>query len=145
MPCRITFSPTGYEQFPFFTNSSSFWERQESQPQLVGGDASLHLFFIFLLTQQSILWASLRALPCLPSLSAPPPPPSSRGGRLVSAGPIGKQRPKMYFPVSFPSLTSKHSNGPRKNVAGPQFLLTMIFIATVPRPPPRKFDKSQNL
>lgn len=72
-------------------------------------------------------------------------PPCSRGGRPVSAGAIGKQRQKMCFPVSFPSLTSKHSNRSRKNVAGPQFLLTIIFIATVPRPPPRKFDKSQNL
>ena len=69
----------------------------------------------------------------------------SRGGRPVSAGTIEKQRPKMYLPVSFPSSTSKHSNRSRKNVAGPQFLLTMNFITTAPRPPPRKFDKSQNL
>ena len=72
-------------------------------------------------------------------------PPCSRGGRPVSARPIGKQRPKIYFPVSFPSSTNKHSNRSRKNTMRPQFLLTMIFIATAPRPPPRKFDKSQNL
>lgn len=66
---------------------------------------------------------------CLPHSSAPPPPPCSRCGRPVSAKPIGKQRPKMYFPVPFPSLTSKHSNGSRKNTMRPQFLLTMISIA----------------
>ena len=67
----------------------------------------------------------------LPSSSTPPPPPSgSRGGRPVSARLIGKQRPKMYFPV--PSLlpTSKHSNRSRKSVAGPQFLLTMILSSS---------------
>ena len=64
---------------------------------------------------------------CLPSSSAPPPPPGSRGGRPVSAGPIGKQRPKMYFPVSFPSSTSKHSNRSRKNAVRPQFLFTTTF------------------
>lgn len=40
------------------------------------------------------------------------PPPGSRCGRPVSAKPIGKQRPKIYFPVSSPSLTSKHSDRP---------------------------------
>ena len=81
----------------------------------------------------------------LPSSSTPPPLPCSRGGRSVSAGTIGKQRPEIYLPV--PSLlpTSKHSNRSRKNVVGPQFLLTMISIAAALRPPPRKFDKSQNL
>ena len=53
--------------------------------------------------------------------------PSSRGGRPVSAGTIEKQRPEIYLPVSFPSPMSKHSDRSRKNVAGPQFLLTMIF------------------
>ena len=66
----------------------------------------------------------------LPSSSAPSPPPGSRGGRTVSAGPIVKQRPKMYFPVSSPSPMSKHSHGSRKNVAGPQFLLTMILLSS---------------
>lgn len=104
---------------------------------------SSSLPFISLLTQQSILRASICA--CLPSSSAPPPPPCSRGGRPVSAGPIGKQRPKIYLPVSSPSSTSKHSNGSRKNAVGPQFLSTMNSITTTSRPPPRKFDKSQNL
>ena len=58
----------------------------------------------------------------LPSSSAPPLPPSgSRGGRPVSAGTIGKQKPEMYLPVSFPSPMSKHSNRSRKSVVGPQF------------------------
>ena len=65
---------------------------------------------------------------CPPSSSTPPPPPSSRGGRPVSAGPIVKQRPKIYLPVSSPSLTSKHSNRSRKSVVGPQFLFTMILL-----------------
>lgn len=63
---------------------------------------------------------------CLPSSSAPPPP-GSRCDRPVSAKPIGKQRPKMYFPVSFPSSTSKHSNRSRKNAVRPQFLFTTTF------------------
>ena len=97
--------------------------------------------------QQSTLRACFRVrLP--PSYPARPllhPTSGSRCGRPVSAKPIGKQRPKIYFPVSFPSSTNKHSNRSRKNTMRPQFLLTMIFIATAPRPPPRKFDKSQNL
>lgn len=66
---------------------------------------------------------------CGPALVPPPlpaqlvrfllPPPGSRGGRPVSAKPIGKQRPKIYFPVSSPSLTSKHSDRPWKSVAEP--------------------------
>ena len=54
-------------------------------------------------------------------------PPCSRGGRPVSAKPIGKQRPKIYFPVSFPSSTNKHSNRSRKHTMRSQFLLTMIY------------------
>ena len=69
---------------------------------------------------------------CLPSSFALLPPPSSRGGRPVSAGPIEKQRSKMCFPVSFPSLMSKHSNRSRKN-AVPQFLLTMILLSSCRR------------
>ena len=118
----------GYEQFPFFTNSPSFWRRQKSQPQLVGrGCFPSSLPFISLLAQQSILRARSCACFLSASSSAPPPPSGSRGGRPVSAKPIGKQRPKMYFPVSFPSLTSKHSNGSWKNMMRPQFLLTMIY------------------
>ena len=84
--------------------------------------------------------------PAGPARPLASPTSGSRGGRPVAVGPIGKQRPKMYFPTSSPSLTSKHSDRPwQSQVAGPQFLLTMIFIATAPRPPPRKFDKSQNL
>ena len=102
-------------------------------------------FFHFLADSAKYPRSSPMPPSCLPSSSAPPPPSGSRGGRPVAAKPIGKQNPKMYLPVSFPSSTSKHSNRSRKNVAGPQFLLTMNFITTAPRPPPRKFDKSQNL
>ena len=83
-------------------------------------DAYLHLFLpSFYWAQQSTLRASSCAPSCLPSSFAPPPPPGSRGGRPVSAGPIGKQRPKMCFPTSSPSLTSKHSDRPWKNAAKP--------------------------
>ena len=109
----------GYEQFPFFTNSSNFWEPRQS-----GRDGRTFTFifpFHLLPIQQSTLRASsgTRLSACLSSSSAPPPPPCSRGGRPVSAKPIGKQRPKMNFPVSFPSPMSKHSNRSRKNVAKP--------------------------
>ena len=107
---------------------------------------SSSLLFIFLPIQQSTLRTnSCARLPAQLIVPACPPTSGSRCGRPVSAKPIGKQRPKIYFPVSFPSSTNKHSNRSRKNTMRPQFLLTMIFIATAPRPPPRKFDKSQNL
>ena len=85
--------------------------------------------FIFLLTQQS---------PCgvasVPAAAYPArrfsSPPFFRGGRPVAAGTIGKQRPKIYFPVSFPLPMGKHSNRSRKNVVGPQFLLTMILSSS---------------
>ena len=89
--------------------------------------------FISLPTQQSTLRASICTRFLLARLirsSALPPPPCSRGGRPVAVGSIGKQRPKIYFPVSFPSPMSKYSNGSRKNVAGPQFLLTMILSSS---------------
>ena len=47
--------------------------------------------------------------------------PSSRGGRPVSAKPIGKQKPEIYLPISSPSLTSKHSNRSRKNAVAAIF------------------------
>ena len=143
VPRRATFSPTEYEQFPFFSNLPSFWKQQMKRWR---GCLSSSLPFIFLLAQQSTLRAnSCARLPALLVVPARRPTSGSRGGRPVSVKPIGKQRPKMYFPVSSPSLMSKYSNGSRKNVAGPQFLLTMIYCHLAPRPPPRKFDKSQNL
>ena len=141
---RAIFSPTGYEQFPFFTNSPSFWEQRLMEKCVLSSSFPS----ISLPIQQSTPRASIctRFLPVqLVRSSTPSPPPCSRGGRPVSAGTIGKQRPKMCLPVSSSSLTSKHSNGPWKNTMRPQFLLTMIFIAAAQRPPPRKFDKSQNL
>ena len=47
---------------------------------------------------------AFRQLAC-PSPS--PPSPISRCGPSTAIGAIGKQRPKMRFPVSFPSLTNK--------------------------------------
>ena len=47
---------------------------------------------------------AFRYLACPPSS---PPSPSSRSGSSTSSEAIGKQRPKMRFPVSFPSLTNK--------------------------------------
>lgn len=118
-------SPTGDEQFPFFTNSSSFWERRMMEER-----SPSSLLFISLPTQQSTLWAnSVAHLSPATQLVRPPPPPGFRGGRPVSVGTIGKQRPKMSFPVSFPSPMSKYSNGPWKNAMRPQFLFVMIFIA----------------
>ena len=81
----------------------------------------------------------------LPSSFAPPPPPGSRCGRPVLAGPIGKQSPKIYFPVSFPSSTSKHSRMRWKKGRRRNFCLLQLFRHFAFRPPPRKFDKSQNL
>ena len=133
-PCYATFSPTGDEQFPFFTSSSNFWE-----PQLVErwrGACYLHLFLPspcqFSKAPCGPASGSAYRLPT--QLVRSSTPPCSRGGRPVSVKPIGKQRPKMYFPVSSPSLMSKYSNGSRKNVAGPQFLLTMIYCHLAPRP-----------
>ena len=136
--------PTEYEQFPFFSNLPSFWKQRRQRMERW---RCLHLFLSspcqFSKAPCGPASGSAYRLPT--QLVRSSTPPCSRGGRPVSAGSIGKQKPKIYFPVSFPSLMSKYSNGSRKNVAGPQFLLTMISIAAAPRPPSRKFDKSQNL
>ena len=116
-PCCAIFSPWGYEQFPFFTSSPSFWERWmvERRDLLPSSLPSISLP-----TQQSTPAGQHLCLAAqLIRSPAPPPPPSSRGGRPVSAKPIVKQRPKMCFPTSSPSLTSKHSDRPWKNVAKP--------------------------
>ena len=145
VPCHLL-PLWGDEQFPFFSSSSSFWEQRRQRQPVERGVLFPSLPFISLLIRQSILLADSGAR-CLPACPARPlhHPPGSRCGRPVSAKPIGKQRLKMYFPVSFPSSTSKHSNRSRKNAVRPQFLLTMIYYHFASRPPPRKFDKSQNL
>lgn len=43
-----------------------------------------------------------------------PPAPISRCGPSTADGAIGKQRPEMRFPVSFPSLMDKRTKGSRK-------------------------------
>ena len=138
--------PTGDEQFPFFTNSSSFWKQRRQRMERW---RCLHLFLSsscqFSKAPCGPTPVPARLLPAPLVVPARRPTSGSRCGRPVSAKPIGKQRPKIYFPISFPSSTNKHPNRSRKNTMRPQFLLTMIFIATAPRPPPRKFDKSQNL
>lgn len=96
----------GDEQFPFFSSSPSFWEQRRQQARVI------FIFPFHLFANSARHPAGQRLRPptaCLPSSSAPPLPPCSRCGRPVSAKPIEKQRPKMYFPVSSPSLTSKHS------------------------------------
>lgn len=117
-PCCATFFPYGvraisiFYQFTQFLGTASDGEVERM--------LSSSLPSISLPTPQSILRASPMPPSCLPSSSAPPPLPSgSPGGRPVSAKPIGKQRPKMYFLASSPSPMSKHSHGSRKNVAGP--------------------------
>ena len=129
VPCHLL-SLWGYEQFPFFSSSSSFWEQRQPVER---GVLFPSLPFISLLIRQSILRANSGAR-CLPACPARPllhHPPGSRCGRPVSAKPIGKQRPKMYFPVSFPSSTSKHSSRSRKK--GPlQFLFTITFSSFRP-------------
>ena len=127
-PCCAIFSPYwGTSNFHFFLTHPVFgsnWWRG-------GEDVYLHLFLSSF--TDSAYHPAGQLLCHLPpaqlSRSSTPPPPlsGSRGGRPVSAGTIGKQRPKMYFPVSFPSPTSKHSNRSRKSVVGPQFLFTMNY------------------
>ena len=126
-PCRTTFFPYGgraisiFFQFIQFLGATNDGEMEER--------LSPSLPFISLLTRQSILRADSGAR-CLPACPARPllhHPPGSRCGRPVPAKPIGKQRLKMYFPVSFPSSTSKHSNRSRKNAVRPQFLFTTTF------------------
>ena len=146
MPCHLL-PLRSTSNFHFFSSSSSFWEQRRMTRRWV---LLSSLLFISLLIQQSILRASIYAYPpaaCLPSSSARLllTPPASRCGRPVSDEPIGKQRPKMNYPVSFPSSMNKHSNRSRKNIVGPHFLLTMNPIAAAPRPSLRKFDKFQNL
>ena len=125
-PCRATFSPTGGRAISIFYQFIQFLGATATADGEVALPSSLP--FIFLPIQQS----TLRASPCarLPAqliVPARPPTSGSRCGRPVSAKPIGKQRPKIYFPVSFPSSTNKHSNRSRKNTMRPQFLLTMIY------------------
>ena len=142
-PCYAIFSPYGVRAISIFYQFIQFLGTASD------GEVERMFTFIssfhFLANPAKHPATGFRAVTCLPSSSAPPPPPSSRGGRPVSAGPIGKQRPKMYFPVLSLLPTSKHSHGSRKNMAGPQFLFTINSIAVAPRPPPRKFDKSQKL
>lgn len=80
-----------------------------------GGEVDRTLIFIssFHLFTDSAKYPAGQHL-CLPlpaQLVVPAcrPTSASRGDRPVAAETIGKQRPKIYFPVSSPSLTSKHS------------------------------------
>ena len=139
------YSPTGgraisiFFQFIQFLGATNDGEMEER--------LSPSLPFISLLTRQSTLRADsgARLPPAYPARPLLHHPPGSRCGRPVSAKPIGKQRPKMYFPVSFPSSTSKHSNRSRKKGRRRNFCLLQLFRHFAPRPPPRKFDKFQNL
>ena len=118
-PCYAIFSPTGHEQFPFFTNSSSFWEQRVMEERLPSSLPSISLP-----TQQSTLRTnSCARLPpaCPARRSSSPATSGSRGGRPVSAKPIVKQNPKIYLPVSSPSPMSKHSNRSRKNAVAAIF------------------------
>lgn len=140
MPCRAgtacratpycaTFFPYGVRAISIFYQFIQFLETTATATAGGGAVLSSSLPFISLPTQQSTLRASVCAyrLPTQLVVLARWPTSGSRCGRPVSAKPIGKQRPKMYFPVSFPSSTSKHSNRSRKNAMWPQFLLTMIY------------------
>ena len=131
VPCRAIFSPTGDEQFPFFTNSSSFWKQRRQRMERW---RCLHLFLSspcqFSKAPCGPTPVPARFLPAPLVVPARRPISGSRCGRPVSAKPIGKQRPKIYFPVSFPSSTNKHSNRSRKNTMRPQFLLTMISLSS---------------
>ena len=124
-PCYATFSPTGIRAISIFYQFIQFLGAAN------GGEVVLSSSLLYLLAYSAK--HPVGQLPCLPPAGPARPllhhHPCSRGSRPVSAGAIGKQRPKMCFPTSSPSLTSKHSNGPRKNVAGPQFLLTMILLS----------------
>ena len=128
-PCYATFSPTGDEQFPFFTSSSNFWEQRRQRMERW---RCLHLFLPspcqFSKAPCGPASGSAYRLPT--QLVRSSTPPCSRCGRPVSAKPIGKQRPKIYLPVSFPSPMSKHSNRSRKSTMRPQFLLTMISLSS---------------
>ena len=110
VPCHLL-PLRGDEQFPFFSSSSSFWEQRRQRQPVERGVLFPSLPFISLLTRQSILRADsgARLPPACPARPLLHHPPGSRCGRPVPAKPIGKQRLKMYFPVSFPSSTSKHS------------------------------------
>lgn len=144
-PRRATFFPYGIRAISIFYQFIQFLGAMATANGR--GDVIFISFFHLFANSAKHPAGQLRSPPaaCLPRSSAPSLPPCSRGGRPVAAGPIGKQRSKMCFPVSFSSPMSKHSNRPWKNAVRPQFLLTMISIAAAPRPPPRKFDKSQNL
>ena len=72
-------------------------------------------------------------------------PSASRGGRPVTTGTIGKQRPKMYFPISFSSPMSKHSNRSRKNEVVAIFTHDDFIIVSPQRSPLLKFDKTKKL
>ena len=95
-------------------------DNRESDGRTLISISSFHSFYRLNKTPRG---PALVPAVCLPSSSAPPSPPGSRGGRPVSAGPIVKQRPKMCFPTSSPSLTSKHSDRPWKNAVRPQFFV----------------------
>ena len=125
VPYRIVFF------FLCWTIISIFFHFIQFLETAAGGEVDRMLIFIFSfhLFTDSAKYPVGRA--CLPTkLVAFHLHPCSRGGRPVTTGTIGKQRPKMYFPVSFPSLTSKHSKRARKNIVGPQFLLTMILSSS---------------
>ena len=126
-PRRATFSHYGARAI------SIFYQFIQFLGATAGGEVALSssLLFIFLPIQQSTLRTnSCARLPAQLIVPARPPTSGSRCGRPVSAKPIGKQRPKIYFPVSFPSPMSKHSNRSRKSTMRPQFLLTMISLSS---------------
>ena len=118
LPRHATFSPTGGRATSIFYQFIRFLGTAGPQPQLV---ERWMLPFIFSFHPFADPAKHPAGQPFLPFqlVRFLLPPPGSRGGRPVAVGPIGKQRPKIYFPASSPSLTSKHSNGPWKNVAEP--------------------------
>ena len=126
------FFPYGGRAISIFFQLTQFLETVEVAAT-AGGERMLPFIFPFHFFADPAKHPAgqlLRPPACLPAQLVVPAcrlTPGSRGGRPVSARPIGKQRPKMYFPVSFPSSTSKHSNGSRKNAVRPQFLLMMIY------------------
>ena len=125
-PCYATFSPTGGRAISIFYQFIQFLGATATADGEVALSSSL--LFIFLPIQQSTLRTnSCARLPAQLIVPARPPTSGSRCGRPVSAKPIGKQRPKIYFPVSSPSLMSKYSNRSRKHTMRSQFLLTMIY------------------
>ena len=142
MPCHLL-PLWGDEQFPFFSSSSSFWKQRQPVER---GVLFPSLPFISLLTRQSTLRADSGArlppaCPARPLLHHPAP------DATVPCRPNQQENKdqKCTFLFRFLHRRVNIPTGRGRMRCARNFCLLQLFRHFASRPPPRKFDKSQNL